>query len=234
MEIKKSYKADLERRRPYVFAASLVAVTLLFVGALFVPYRDLGTWIQEIVEDYDADLDIKPKQNDMIAADVPQEEAKKMHEGQSEKVNKVETATDLLPEKTGEDTEEKAGTDEGTDEKKDDDTPAPINLNNEEEIKIAEQLPQYPGGAVEFMKWLTATLKYPDEALQRKIEGRVMVSFIVEKDGSLSAIKVEKGINKLLDNEALRVMRLMPKWTPGSEKGKPCRSKVAIPIVFEI
>ena len=224
----------MEHRRPYVFAASLVAVTVLFVGALFVPYRDLGAWIEEIVEDYDADLDIKPKQNDMIAAATPEEEAKKMHEGESEKVNKVETETDLQPQKTGEDVEDKAGTDEGTDETKDDDTPAPINLNNEEDMKIAEQLPQYPGGAVEFMKWLTATLKYPDQALKNKIEGRVMVSFIVEKDGSLTSIKIEKSVNKLLDNEALRVMRLMPKWTAGTEKGKPCRSKVAIPIVFEI
>lgn len=97
-----------------------------------------------------------------------------------------------------------------------------------------EQLPEYPGGMVEFMKWLTAMLKYPDAALKRKIEGKVMVSFIVNADGSISDIKLVKGAHKLLDDEALRVVRLMPKWKPGLEGGRPCRTMISIPIVFEI
>ena len=110
----------------------------------------------------------------------------------------------------------------------------PINLNDAETLKIVEQLPEYPGGMVEFMKWLTVMLKYPDAALKRKIEGKVMVSFIVNADGSISDIKLVQGAHKLLDDEALRVVRLMPKWKPGLEGGRPCRSMISIPIVFEI
>jgi protein TonB len=101
-------------------------------------------------------------------------------------------------------------------------------------LKVVEELPQYPGGMVEFMKWLTATLKYPDRALKMKIRGKVMVSFIVNKDGSISDIKLVRSVHKLLDDEALRVIKMMPNWKPGLEKGKPCRSMIAIPVVFDI
>lgn len=84
------------------------------------------------------------------------------------------------------------------------------------------------------MKWLTAQLHYPDQALKQKLQGKVIISFIVNKDGSLSDLKLVQSAGKLLDDEALRVARLMPNWKPGIDKGKPCRSMIAIPIVFEI
>lgn len=231
MEIKKSYKADLEHRRPWVFAAALVAVTAIFIGILFIPFKSLSDLADDFFDDYAQDLDLQANdQDDMIAA--AKKEDIKPQEEDPNKINKVDETTELPPE----DLDKPQPTDETEDkeEEKKDTIPAPINLNDDKDDEVVESLPQYPGGPVEFMKWLTATLQYPKQALDQKIQGKVMVSFIVNKDGTLSNIKIVKNANKLLDAEAMRVMKLMPKWEPGKDKGKPCRSMVAIPIVFEI
>lgn len=230
MEVKKSYKADLEHRRPIVFAAAFVATTLLFVGILFVPFKSLSEIGEDFFDDYSMDLDLKAnEQDDMISAALPQEE---VEQKESTIINKVDDMMELAPEKL----ENTPTQEEETTEEEQEEEQPPINLNGEDEetLRIVEQLPEYPGGMVEFMKWLTATLKYPEVALKQRIQGKVMISFIVNTDGSLSDIKLVKGANRLLDAEALRVARLMPKWSPGKDKGKPCRTMIAIPIVFEI
>lgn len=227
MEVKKSHKADLEHRRPLFFVASLLGVTFLFVGVLFIPFRSIGDMIDRAFEDYEMDFDIKDK-DDMISAALPQE--KQVEKQESSQLNKVDETTDVI-----EETPVSPPEGEQTEEQKTEEEP-PINLNEDDEeiLKVVEELPQYPGGMVEFMKWLTATLNYPDKALKQKIKGKVMVSFIVNKDGSISDIKLVKSVHKLLDDEALRVIKMMPDWKPGLEKGKPCRSMIAIPVVFEI
>ena len=85
----------------------------------------------------------------------------------------------------------------------------------------------------ELVTWLTKTIKYPQSAIDRKIKGEVLVSFIIEKDGSLSHIEIYKSAHPLIDYEALRVARMMPKWKPGKRKGKVCRTFFVIPIVFD-
>lgn len=228
MEEKKSYKADLDRRRPLVFAISIVATSLLFIAILFIPFRSLSSLTEEFFDEYSMDLDLQANaQDDMIAAAQPQPEVEKK---ESPNLNKVDETTELAPEQLDNVQEQEETTEEAEEE------PAPINLNgDDEEVKqMVEQLPEYPGGMVEFMKWLTATLKYPDAALRQHIEGKVTISFIVNKDGSLSEIKLVHGAHRLLDAEALRVAHLMKKWKPGKDQGKPCRTMIAIPIVFEI
>ena len=228
MEIKKSHKADLEHRRPMFFAIALVGVVAVFALVLFFPYKSIGEMLEESFDDYSMDLDFKANnQDDMISAALPEEEK---IEKESNQLNKVDETQELAPE----DINPVEKQEEKQEEQQEEDKEAPINLNDAETLKIVEQLPEYPGGMVEFMKWLTAMLKYPDAALKRKIEGKVMVSFIVNADGSISDIKLVKGAHKLLDDEALRVVRLMPKWKPGLEGGHPCRSMISIPIVFEI
>lgn len=229
MEIKKSHKADLEHRRPVVFAVALVATTLLFVAILFIPFKSLTELTDDFFDDYTMDLDLKANdQDDMIAAAQKQE----VQPEEAEKLNKVDETAELAPEQL----DVTQQTEEETTEEEEEEEEPPINLNDdsEETLRIVEQLPEYPGGMVEFVKWLTATLKYPDPALKQRIQGKVMISFIVNTDGTLSDIKVVKGAHKLLDAEALRVASLMPKWQPGMDKGKPCRTMVAVPIVFEI
>lgn len=230
LEVKKSYKADLEHKRPWIFMASLIGVALLFVALLFVPFRSIGDMMSEYFDDYSMDLDLKAnEQDDMIAAAQPQEEVEPQA---AEQLNKVDDMMELAPEQLEATPQESEADSTETKEE----APPPINQNgdDEETQRIVEQLPEYPGGMVEFMKWLTKTLKYPEDALKRKIEGKVMVSFIVNKDGTLSDVKVVKPANPLLDAEALRVVKLMPNWKPGTENGKVCRTMIAIPIVFEI
>jgi protein TonB len=229
LEIKKSHKADLEHRRPMFFAIALVGVIALFTLVLFFPYKSIGEMLEESFDDYSMDLDFKANsQDDMISAALPKEEK---IEKESNQLNKVDETQELAPEDI--DPVEKQE-EEKQEEQQEEEKEEPINLNDAETLKIVEQLPEYPGGMVEFMKWLTVMLKYPDAALKRKIEGKVMVSFIVNVDGSVSDIKIVQGAHKLLDDEALRVVRLMPKWKPGLEGGRPCRSMISIPIVFEI
>lgn len=231
MEIKKSHKADLERLRPRIFAAAFVGVALLFIGVLFIPFRNLADLADEYFDDYSMDLDLKAnEQDDMISAALPQEEVQE--EKSAEQLNKVDDMTEIAPEQLEPAPQESEN--DSLEQKKDEQPPINQNGDDEETLRMVEQLPEYPGGMVEFMKWLTKTLKYPEEALKRKIEGKVMISFIVDKDGSLSDIKVVKPANPLLDAEALRVARMMPKWKPGTDNGKVCRTMIAIPIVFEI
>lgn len=230
MEEKKSRKADIERRRPLIFAVALVATTLFFVAILFIPFRSLSELSEEFFDDYSMDLDLKANdQDDMIAA---AEKVEVQEQKEAEQLNKVDDTAELAPEEL----DQAVQTEEETTEEAEEEEEAPINLNEDdpETMLKVEQLPIYPGGMVEFMKWLTATLKYPDQALRQRIQGKVVISFIVNKDGTLSDIKVTKPAHALLDAEAIRVAKLMPKWEPGKENGKPCRTMVAIPIVFEI
>lgn len=101
-------------------------------------------------------------------------------------------------------------------------------------LRTVEELPEFPGGIVQFMKWLTRNLRYPVQAQKSKIQGKVVVSFIVNKDGSIASPKVVSSANPLLDREALRVIRMMPRWKPGTEKGRACRTMIAIPVNFKL
>ena len=99
--------------------------------------------------------------------------------------------------------------------------------------RVAEVMPQYPGGPNEMMKYIQENLKYPQSAKDNKIEGKVFVSFVVEKDGSITNAAVMRGIDKECDAEALRVVASMPKWTPGQQDGKNVRTQFTIPIYYK-
>ncbi|MBO5809764.1 MAG: TonB family protein [Bacteroidales bacterium] len=99
--------------------------------------------------------------------------------------------------------------------------------------RVAEVMPQYPGGPNEMMKYMQENIKYPQSAKANKIEGRVYVTFVVEKDGSITNAAVLRGIDKECDAEALRVVSSMPKWTPGQHKGEVVRTQFTIPIYYK-
>jgi len=105
---------------------------------------------------------------------------------------------------------------------------------DEKAFDVVEQLPQFPGGVGEMMKFLSVTVKYPEAAEKTGTQGRVIASFIVEKDGTITNIKVVKKVSEELDAEAVRVINAMPKWTPGMQKGKAVRVKYTIPITFRL
>ena len=97
---------------------------------------------------------------------------------------------------------------------------------------IVGKMPSFPGGEMKLMEYLAQNRRYPQEALDRGIHGRVFVSFVVEPNGSISNVKVLRGIGYGCDEEAMRVVKTMPKWTPGERRGKPVRVAVTIPVNF--
>lgn len=99
---------------------------------------------------------------------------------------------------------------------------------------VVEQMPEFPGGMPAMIEFLQTNLNYPKDAKKQKVGGRVLVMFVVETDGSMSNVRVAKKVFPSLDAEALRVVKAMPKWNPGKEKGKPVRVNFAIPIVFSL
>ena len=99
---------------------------------------------------------------------------------------------------------------------------------------IPDKMPEYPGGVPAMMKFLSSNVKYPVEAQKNAISGRVIVQFVVMEDGTLSQAKVIRGVDPLLDEEALRVVKEMPKWTPGKQRGKEVRVKYTVPIAFKL
>ncbi len=103
---------------------------------------------------------------------------------------------------------------------------------NKKVYDVVEQMPEYPGGMEALMAYFREQVKYPADAKEKKIQGRVLVKFIVEKDGSVSNVKVVQKAYPSLDAEALRVVKAMPKWQPGKHEGKAVRVKYNIPIAF--
>ena len=99
---------------------------------------------------------------------------------------------------------------------------------------IVDQMPEFPGGLDSLMSFLTSTIKYPKEAMDKKIEGRVMVKFIVEKDGQVSEPEIVNSAFPALDEEALRVIQCMPKWKPGKQNGNVVRVSFTLPVAFRL
>ena len=97
-----------------------------------------------------------------------------------------------------------------------------------------DKMPEFPGGVNAMMEYLRGNLKYPESAKKYKQEGRVFIGFVVEKDGSVTNVNVLRGVCEELDNEAVRVVKAMPRWTPGMNEGKPVRVQYTLPVVFKL
>ncbi len=115
----------------------------------------------------------------------------------------------------------------------------PIALQSSEDAKNTEKIYEdvdesatFPGGTVEMMKYISANVKYPESAMDNGEQGKVFVEFVINKDGSISNIKILKGISRDLDTEAMRVVKNMPKWTPALLDGEKVRSVARMPINF--
>ena len=119
-------------------------------------------------------------------------------------------------------------------EAKTSDATAPADTTKSVVYDIPETMPYFPGGQVLMLKYLADNIKYPASAVKAKKQGRVIVTFIVQKDGSVTHAKIAKSIDPELDAEALRVVKGMPKWTPGTQNGKPVNVKYSVPVKFSL
>ncbi len=107
----------------------------------------------------------------------------------------------------------------------------------EEESKVfdvVEQMPEFPGGVAALMQWINNNIKYPAIAEENGIQGRVVCTFVVERDGSVTDIKVVRSVDPSLDREAIRVLNKMPRWNPGKQNGAAVRVKYTMPVTFRL
>lgn len=182
-------------------------------------------------EDLEAEMELSPlhREDDEVPMMIPTEPQEK--QPPSQELNLVDEDVEIAPELLDPATTHE----EKVEEKEEEQLPEAVDMYDAPlDIRVVEDLPQFPGGAVEFMKWLTKNLKYPSSAQQRKVQGKVVAQFIVNTDGSISDLELVEKLSAECDREALRVLRMMPKWQPGVMNAKPCRTKVCIPIVFKL
>lgn len=250
MDIKKTKAADLESRRPAMFLLGLIVV----LAALFVAFEyTAGSGSADVddsaLDDLSNDVDMIPvttQQNRvaLMARQKPAAKAAKIKVVEDEEElpsaddpvkNSAGSQADATGKGTadGKDSQDEAG--QGADDQTAALSPIATDMkDNPLNFHVVEDLPQFPGGAVELMKWLTRNLQYPAQAQQQKIQGKVVVQFIVGKDGAVSGLKVVKSLHPACDREALRVLRMMPRWKPGIQHDRPCRTMVCIPIIFKL
>lgn len=109
------------------------------------------------------------------------------------------------------------------------------NVTDADVYEVVENMPEFPnGGMAALMKYLTDNIRYPEAAKKAGIQGRVIVQFVVDKDGSIKNVRTLRGVNSDLDAEAIRVIQSMPKWKPGTQKGEPVKVKYTVPVMFRI
>ncbi len=233
MEEKKSKSADLESRRPQrLLLGGVAALACLFVALEYTMEPDDPLDDAELLARLDDEMELPPmlqQEKDLILA--PKVEPKP-----ETKIVVVEDEEEEAPL----DDDEPVETDVDDDMEATDDEelvemePPPPPDDEVMSFRVVEELPQFPGGPVELMKWLTRNLKYPKSLEAQMLTGKVVAEFIVNTDGSITDVKVVQSLHPLCDAEVLRVLRMMPRWTAGIENDQPCRTKVCIPVVFKL
>ena len=229
MEVKKSSRADVERFRTQGFLLGFVlAFACLFVALEYTLTADDPLDDPDLLEMFADDSELAPllrPENELVLAP----------KAEPEPTVKLQVVDDDIQTELPQ-PEQPVETDLDSDmsETAAEDEPEPPQADDEPKLRVVEGLPEFPGGPLEFIKWLTRNLKYPSSAQSRRVQGKVVAEFVVNTDGSVTDVRVVKSLNEECDHEALRVLRMMPRWTPGIENDKPCRTKVCIPIVFRM
>ncbi len=231
--------STLENKRTTGFLLGLILVlAILFVAFEYNSAPQDAEMSDDDLDELTQDIDLHPAVNDkdMVALGAPQQSSKSLTENIKAASNiPLKDQIERLAPHSNSPLLIGNGEAQALNAKVSDALPpVPLAIQSPEKVRIVQQMPEFPGGGSAFMQWLSHQLRYPPVALSQKIQGKVVVSFIVNKDGSIAEIKLEKSVNPYLDREALRVIRSMPRWTPGIENNKPCKTMVAVPIVFNL
>ena len=237
MEVKKSKKADLEGEKGTgLLIGYIIALSTMFACFEYTTRTYEETDVVYATTSYVSEEEVVPiTQPIFTAAPPPPAEAPQVaeildivdnnEEIQEEEIQSSESTTDAV---SGPSAPVSGPVMAGP--------PAPVQEESDEgEIfEVVEQNPAFPGGDAELMKWLQKNLKYPASAQENGIQGRVLVQFVVNKDGSIVDPKVLRSVDPALDKEAMRVVTAMPKWTPGKQRGKTVRVKFTLPVTFRL
>ena len=226
MEIKKSEKADLEKGKSTALLIGFVMVLALLFVALEWTQRDKKIDLSGLIV---AEVSLE---EEMVPITLPE---KKTVPPPPQSV----TVADII-----EIVEDDADIEETTIASTEDQTEyieikEIDNIVVEEEpeeapFMVVEKMPEFPGGMTALMQYLQKNIKYPAVCRENNIQGRVLIQFIVNRDGSIVEPEVVKSVNPYLDKEALRVISGMPKWSPGEQRGKPVRVKYTVPVNFKL
>lgn len=231
MEVKKSKKASLEGGKFLgVLMGFVVGLSALFVGFEW-GTRDITVVKVEGISDIIAEEEIEITRMDEIVAPPPPPPAAQVS---VEVLNVVEDNIDLDQQDilSSEDSQRDAQLQTYV-------APVAAVVEDEEEsaqqiFTVVEEMPKFPGGDAELLLFLAKGIKYPVIAQENGIQGRVTVSFVINRDGSVVDAEVVRGVDPSLDKEALRVVNAMPKWAPGKQRGKPVRVKYTVPVTFRL
>ncbi|MDR1526197.1 MAG: TonB family protein [Dysgonamonadaceae bacterium] len=231
MELKKAPHADLENERTTFFLLGLtVVLSVLFILLEWssedsLPSEWNGVPAIVIENEYIEEIPLASPVASETLPEIPEQEAPKVVYEDYNVVEEAPVEPEAMPEVGREASVLEAP----------ETTPALSETPTEEPpVSEADVMPQYPGGYAAMNRYLFTHLKYPASASSQRIEGRVWCSFIVNKEGSLTDIRVERKVYISLDQEALRVLQTMPAWTPGTLRGRPVAVKVYLPIVFKL
>ena len=227
MQLKKTKEASLEDKKfTYLLMGFVLVLSICFVAL---------EWTEKEVTKYDVvdeewtfeeELDIQQTSQDITPPPPP---PPVVQEVQSLNVVENDVETEHIDIKTEDDKEEEVV------------IAAPVEAPQEEEedeqvvFMVVENMPEFPGGNAALFKYLSDNVKYPVIAQENGIQGRVICQFVVNKDGSIVDVEVVRsGGDASLDKEAVRVIKSMPKWTPGKQRGKPVRVKYTVPVNFKL
>mgnify|MGYP001070737610 CR=1 FL=1 len=227
MEIKKSAKADLEGKKGVFFeiGLTLALAILLFAFEWKSSSEEVGQF--QSVADEPIEEEIIPITQQMLKPPPPPPPAPKL----TDLIDIVEDDTQIDDDLQIQDAE---------DDSENVDAPSLDDFGDDwgddsgesEVFVVVENMPSFPGGNVQ--KWISKNVKYPVLAMENGIQGKVFVQFVIERDGSITDVKVVRGVDSSLDKEAIRVVKAMPKWTPGKQRGKAVRVSFTLPINFQL
>lgn len=226
MEIKKSPKANLERKKTIFFEIGLVlALAILLLAFSWKVETKVEEGFVSPPEE-EVEEEIIPITQQMLKPPPPPPPAPRL----TDLIDIVEDDTNIDEQLEIEDAEadvENKGPVDYTDygEYGDEDT------GETEIFQVVEDMPSFPGN---LNKWLSQNLKYPMIAQENGIQGQVILQFVVGKDGAISDVQVVRGVDPSLDKEAVRVVKAMPKWKPGKQRGKPVLVRFTLPISFKL
>lgn len=232
MEIKKSPHADLERGRTQRLLVGVLAALSLVLAIVQWNMPDERVGLADtVLPDKPVETELPPVRLERRVTVFPSSLPADHGQVAADRVEVVDDAADVR----------EAIRQEVLSESLPDDLPEEVerlgNVTAAAEEVLADsldRLPVYPGGDAACMRFLSRNIRYPSLAASRKITGRVLVQFVVEKDGKLTGIRVQEGVNPMLDREALRVVSLMPAWTPGRVGGRLSRFLYVLPVDFRL
>ena len=229
MEIKKTKKADLENKK----STWMLIGYVIILGIMFVAFEwskrdvkvDLSGALSDLVIEEEIEIPITEQPEEVTPPHPPPQEQVVEELTIVENDAEVEETTIASTEELGQQVEIKYV--------------APVEEEEEPEenviFEVVEEQPEFPNGGMSgLMQYLSKNIKYPPIAQENGTQGRVIVQFVVNRDGSIVDAKVMRGVDPYLDKEALRVIAGMPKWKPGKQQGKAVRCRFTVPVMFRL